>query len=72
VPEPHAGPGQVLVKVGGSGLCNTDFTVISRDLSYWKDDPPPFTLGHEIAGWVEEIHSRRIGSTRGVTVRVLK
>ena len=38
VPEPHAAPGQVLVKVGGSGLCHTDFTVISRDLSYWKDD----------------------------------
>jgi propanol-preferring alcohol dehydrogenase len=50
VPEPHAAPGQVLVKVGGSGLCHTDFTVISRDLSYWKDDPPLFTLGHEIAG----------------------
>jgi propanol-preferring alcohol dehydrogenase len=55
VPEPHAAPGQVLVKVGGSGLCHTDFTVISRDRSYWKDDPPPFTLGHEIAGWVEEV-----------------
>ena len=36
VPDPHAGPGQVLVKVGGSGLCHTDFTVISRDLGYWK------------------------------------
>ena len=34
VPEPHAAPGQVLVKVGGSGLCHTDFTVISHDLSY--------------------------------------
>jgi D-arabinose 1-dehydrogenase-like Zn-dependent alcohol dehydrogenase len=28
VPEPHAGPGQVVVKVAGSGLCHTDFTVI--------------------------------------------
>jgi alcohol dehydrogenase, propanol-preferring len=55
VPEPHAGPGQVVVKVAGSGLCHTDFTVISRDASYWKDQPPPFTLGHEIAGWVEEV-----------------
>ena len=24
VPDPHAAPGQVLVKVGGSGLCYTD------------------------------------------------
>jgi propanol-preferring alcohol dehydrogenase len=55
VPEPHAGPGQVVVRVAGSGLCHTDFTVISRDRSYWKNDPPPFTLGHEIAGWVEEV-----------------
>lgn len=31
VPEPHAGPGQVVVKVAGSGLCHTDFTVISRE-----------------------------------------
>ena len=55
VAEPHAGPGQAVVKVASSGLCHTDFTVIARDLSYWKDDPPPFTLGHEIAGWVEEV-----------------
>ena len=55
VPEPHAGPGQVVVRVAGSGLCHTDFTVIARDRSYWGDEPPPFTLGHEIAGWVEEV-----------------
>jgi propanol-preferring alcohol dehydrogenase len=30
VPEPHAAPGQVLVKVSGSGLCHTDFTVIAE------------------------------------------
>ena len=57
VPEPHAGAGQVVVRVGGSGLCHTDFTVIGRDRSYWKDNAPPFTLGHEIAGWVEELGS---------------
>ena len=55
VPDPHAGPGQVVVRVAGSGLCHTDFTVISRERGYWKDQPPPFTLGHEIAGCVEEL-----------------
>lgn len=55
VPEPHAGPGQVVVKVAASGLCHTDFTVIDREPKYWGDDAPPFTLGHEIAGWVEEV-----------------
>jgi propanol-preferring alcohol dehydrogenase len=57
VPEPHAGPGQVVVRVAGSGLCHTDFTVISRDRNHWGNEQPPFTLGHEIAGWVEEIGS---------------
>ena len=65
VPEPHAGPGQVVIKVAGSGLCHTDFTVVSRDQSYWKDDPPPFTLGHEIAGWVEELGTGVKGLERG-------
>ena len=28
VPEPHAGPGQVVVKVAASGLCHSDFLAI--------------------------------------------
>jgi propanol-preferring alcohol dehydrogenase len=70
VPEPHAGPGQVVVRVAGSGLCHTDFTVISRDLSYWKGDPPPFTLGHEIAGWVEEVGAGVKNFKRGDAVAI--
>lgn len=70
VPDPHAGPGQVVVKVAGSGLCHTDFTVISRARGYWKDHPPPFTLGHEIAGWVEEVGSGVKGFRRGDAVAV--
>jgi D-arabinose 1-dehydrogenase-like Zn-dependent alcohol dehydrogenase len=45
VPEPRAGPGQVVVRVGGSGLCHTDFTVMSRDQAYWKGEPPPSRSG---------------------------
>jgi propanol-preferring alcohol dehydrogenase len=55
VPDPHAGPGQVVVRVAGSGLCHTDFTVISRDKAHWGNEQPPFTLGHEVAGWIEEV-----------------
>ncbi len=55
VPDPHAGPGQVVVKVAASGICHTDFTVIGREASYWNEDRPPFTLGHEIAGWIEDL-----------------
>jgi propanol-preferring alcohol dehydrogenase len=70
VPEPRAGPGQVVVKVAGSGLCHTDFTVINRPPGFWKDDPPPFTLGHEIAGWVEELGTGVKGFQRGDAVAV--
>lgn len=70
VPEPHAGPGQVVVKVAGSGLCHTDFTVISREQGYWLHDAPPFTLGHEIAGWVEELGTGVKGFQRGDAVAV--
>jgi propanol-preferring alcohol dehydrogenase len=70
VPEPHAEPGQVVVRVGGSGLCHTDFTVISRERSYWKDEPPPFTLGHEIAGWIEEVGTGVTRFKRGEAVAV--
>ncbi|HXS76812.1 MAG TPA: alcohol dehydrogenase catalytic domain-containing protein, partial [Terracidiphilus sp.] len=52
------------------GLCHTDFTVIGREQSYWKDDPPPFTLGHEIAGWVEEIGAGVKGFKIGEAVAV--
>jgi propanol-preferring alcohol dehydrogenase len=70
VPEPHARPGQVVVRVAGSGLCHTDFTVISRERGYWKDNPPPFTLGHEIAGWVEELGAGVTKFKRGDAVAV--
>ncbi|HYV19827.1 MAG TPA: NAD(P)-dependent alcohol dehydrogenase [Verrucomicrobiae bacterium] len=70
VPDPHPGPGQVVVRVAASGLCHTDFTVISRDRAYWKDNPPPFTLGHEVAGWVAEPGTGVTGYRRGDAVAV--
>jgi NAD+-dependent secondary alcohol dehydrogenase Adh1 len=49
------GPHDVIVRIAGAGLCRTDLHIIE---GIWKDvlDPPlPYTLGHENAGWVEEI-----------------
>lgn len=46
------GPGEVLVKVGGAGVCHSDLHVMDAPggiLPY----PLPFTLGHENAGWIE-------------------
>lgn len=47
----------VLVKVGGAGICRTDLQIID---GYFKEYLPlklPAILGHEIAGWIEEVGS---------------
>jgi propanol-preferring alcohol dehydrogenase len=51
---PVPGRDEVLIKVAGVGLCHSDFMFL--------DTPPgiipwelPFTLGHESAGWVEQL-----------------
>jgi NAD+-dependent secondary alcohol dehydrogenase Adh1 len=55
VPEPTvSGPMDVVVRVGGAGLCRTDLHVLDgvfADLCL----PPPFVMGHETAGWVHEV-----------------
>lgn len=54
VEQPHAGPGQVVIKVGGAGACHSDVHIIHGPGAPW---PIPFTLGHENAGWVHEVGS---------------
>ena len=56
IPNPAIeGPFDVIVRIGGAGVCGTDLN-IQRGLA--KDSPPlPFTLGHENAGWIEEVGS---------------
>lgn len=57
VAEPRiTGPHDVIVRVGGAGLCRTDLHIIEGQLAE-KNGPLPFTLGHENAGWVHEIGS---------------
>lgn len=51
-------PGEVIVKIGAAGLCRTDLHIIE---GVWADiqDPNrtllPYVLGHENAGWVEDV-----------------
>ena len=57
VDVPRPGPGQVLVRVAGNGLCHSDIGMAQMPASVgelvgWA---MPFTLGHEIGGYVEEI-----------------
>lgn len=48
VPTPSPGPGQILIKIGGAGVCHSDLHLMEEDLGFTA----PFTLGHENAGWV--------------------
>jgi D-arabinose 1-dehydrogenase-like Zn-dependent alcohol dehydrogenase len=54
VPDPKIeGPMDVIIRVGGAGVCGTDNN-IQRGLA--NPSPTlPYTLGHENAGWIEEV-----------------
>ena len=52
MPEP--GPGEVLVKVGGAGACHSDLHLFEAPAGS-RSFTLPFTLGHENAGWVEQM-----------------
>lgn len=56
VPQPDLlGPGDVVVRIGGAGLCRTDLHIIE---GIWQEKVGvtlPYTLGHENAGWVEAV-----------------
>jgi propanol-preferring alcohol dehydrogenase len=67
VPEP--GPGQVLVKVGGAGACHSDLHLMEWPEGTLSFDPP-FTLGHENAGWVEALGAGVEGLEEGEAVAV--
>jgi NAD+-dependent secondary alcohol dehydrogenase Adh1 len=58
VPEPViSGPFDVIVKVGGAGVCRTDLHIIEGQWEQAMSPPLPYTLGHENAGWVHEVGS---------------
>lgn len=56
VPEPKLqGPLDVIVKIGGAGVCRTDLHIINGDWSAAMGPELPYVIGHENAGWVHEI-----------------
>lgn len=71
VPVPEPGPGEVLVQVGAAGACHSDLHLM-RDFDEgalpWA---PPFTLGHETAGWVHTLGARAVGVEVGQAVAVV-
>lgn len=65
VPEP--GPGQVLIKVAAAGACHSDLHLLYEMEAPWA---LPFTLGHEITGWVESLGPGATGVEVGQQVAV--
>jgi propanol-preferring alcohol dehydrogenase len=55
VPVPEPGPGEVVIRVGGAGACHSDLHLMHDFEGGVLPWGPPFTLGHENAGWVERI-----------------
>jgi len=55
VDRPEPGPGQVVIKVGGAGACHSDLHLMNDFEPGAAPWSPPFTLGHENAGWVDAV-----------------
>jgi NAD+-dependent secondary alcohol dehydrogenase Adh1 len=69
VPEPTVqGPFDVLVKVGGAGVCRTDLHIVEGQWAAAMAPTLPYTLGHENAGWVDEVGSAVSSVAVGDTV----
>jgi alcohol dehydrogenase, propanol-preferring len=56
LPEPEAGPGQVLLRVKACGVCRTDLHVVDGEL---PDPTLPLVLGHQVVGVARD--GRRLG-----------
>jgi NAD+-dependent secondary alcohol dehydrogenase Adh1 len=69
VPEPTiTHPLDVIVKIGGAGVCRTDLHIILGQWDERMGTPLPYTLGHENAGWVSEVGSAVTNVAVGDTV----
>ena len=56
VPDPKiAKANDVIVRIGGAGVCRTDLHVVEGIWRSQVDITLPYIMGHENAGWVEEI-----------------
>ncbi|QRP43314.1 NAD(P)-dependent alcohol dehydrogenase [Amycolatopsis sp. FDAARGOS 1241] len=69
VPEPKAtGPLDVVVKIGGAGVCRTDLHIVEGQWAEKSGVALPYTIGHENAGWVHEVGSAVTNVAVGDTV----
>lgn len=70
VEQPEPGPGEVLIRIGGAGACHSDLHLMHDFTEGMLPWVPPFTLGHENAGWVEALGAGVRGLELGQAVAV--
>jgi NAD+-dependent secondary alcohol dehydrogenase Adh1 len=69
VQEPTiSGPLDVIVKIGGAGVCRTDLHIIEGQWADRSGVALPYTLGHENAGWVHAVGNGVTNVAPGDTV----
>jgi NAD+-dependent secondary alcohol dehydrogenase Adh1 len=62
------GPSDVIVRIGGAGLCRTDIHIQEGQWAEKSGVELPYTPGHENAGWVHEVGSAVTNVVPGDTV----
>jgi len=66
VPEPTIeGPLDVIVKIGGAGVCRTDIHILEGQWEQKSGVELPYTIGHENAGWVHAVGDAVTNVTAG-------
>src|SRR5258707_1102842 len=69
VPDPKiSGPLDVIVRIGGAGVCRTDLHIMEGQWDAAMGTPLPYILGHENAGWVHQVGSAVTSIAPGDTV----
>jgi D-arabinose 1-dehydrogenase-like Zn-dependent alcohol dehydrogenase len=71
VPMPDAGAGQVRIKVGAAGVCLSDVHFLEGILSPGYLEGDHVTLGHEVAGTIDQVGAGVTNSSVGDRVVVI-
>lgn len=71
VPAPEVtGPYDVIVRIGGAGVCRTDIHILEGQWAQKSGVALPYTIGHENAGWVSAVGSAVTNVSEGDKVIV--
>jgi D-arabinose 1-dehydrogenase-like Zn-dependent alcohol dehydrogenase len=56
IPDPECAPDGAIIRIGANGICRTDWHLWTDDWA-WRGlaIKPPFVLGHEFSGTIEEV-----------------